>query len=364
MTRLPRPLTIGLRTCAAALVSLVSACLVNAVSFADSPGNLYPMFDIGAQWNVCQGYDSGTHRDDRQYGSRIALDLTNSGCDNAAAQRIVRSPFNGVISGYEASSGSMCITAQDNSKSVMLTHIDPIVSTGDRVDTYQAVGAIATPNNRANNGVAHVHIQAWSSTWCRGNENEVPFDSEHGTRICGAPDLPMDGPRTFNNGVWGSTRFIGDACSTTIPPQSPSVFRLYNPSIKHHLYTTDVNEVNVLRASGGWNYEGSAYWVKSVAGCAANESVYRFYSERLKVHLYTMDENEKAILQTYPADAWRYEGVGFCSSRTAQANTRPVYRFYSDLLGSHLFTVDENEKSELMKSPDTWRYEGIAYYAY
>lgn len=345
-------------------VSAFIASITSTATFAESPGNLYPMFDIGAQWNVCQGYDSGTHRDDRQYGSRIALDLTNSGCDNAAAQRIVRSPFNGVISGYEPSSGSMCITAQDNSKSVMLTHIDPVVNTGDRVDTYQQVGAIATPNNRANNGVAHLHAQAWSSTRCQGNINEVPFDSAFGTRICGAPNLPENGPRTFGNGTWGSTKFIGDSCSTTIPPASPSVFRLYSPTVRHHIYTTDVNEVNVLRSNGNWNYEGSAYWVKSTSNCSADESVYRFYSERLKVHLYTMDENEKSVLQTYPPDAWRYEGVGFCAARTNQASTRPVYRFYSDQLGSHLFTVDENEKNELMKSPGTWRYEGIAYYAF
>lgn len=336
----------------------------SSTALAAAPGNLYPPFDIGSQWNVCQGYDGGTHRND-PYHSRIAFDLTNSGCDNAAAQRIVRSPFTGTVSWYSPSSGSMCITALDNSKSVMLTHIDNTVSAGTAVDNYQQVGAIATPNNRENNGVAHLHLQAWSSIRCQGDENQIPFDSAFGTRICGAPNFPENGPRTFNNGTWGSTQFIGDSCSTTIPPSSPSVYRLYSPITQHHLYTTDVNELNVLRSGGNWNYEGNAYWVKSTGGCQADESVYRFYSQRLQVHLYTMDENERAVLSGYPPDAWAFEGTAYCASKSQITATKPIYRFYSEQLKSHLFTADENEKNVLSGYPtDVWRYEGIAYYAY
>ena len=348
------------------LILLAFSIVVSAnTSHAISPGNIYPPFDIGAQWNVCQGYDSGTHKNDTQYGSRISLDLTNSGCDSAAAGRVMRSPFNGTISWYVESSGSVCITSQDGTKSVMLTHIDSSATSGTPVTNYQVVGSIAAPGKRANGGVSHAHLQAWSSRQCQGNINQIPFDSAHGTRICGAPDLPENGPRGFGNGTWGSTRFVGDSCSTTIPPSSPSVFRMYSPITRHHLFTTDVNESNVLRSTGQWNDEGVGFWVKSKNGCSVNESVYRFYSEQLKVHLYTMDENEKTELMKYPPNMWRSEGTGFCASRAKDDTNKPVYRFYSDSLNSPHYTSSENEKTELMKyPPNLWRYEGIAYYAY
>ncbi|MEO5950642.1 MAG: hypothetical protein ABIQ04_04295 [Candidatus Saccharimonadales bacterium] len=337
------------------------ACLNISPAYADSPGNLYPPFDIGSSWNICQGFEnaSGTHNG----SSHLALDLTNSGCDNAATGRVVRAPFTGSVSWYVASSGSLCVTALDG-RSVMMTHIDSNLTPGTLVDNYQAVGNIAGPGQRQNNGVAHIHLQAWSSPMCSNNNNQIPFDAAHNTRICGAPDFAANGPNTFNNGIWGSTRFIADACSTSIPPASPSVYRFYSPITQHHLYTADVNEVNILRTDPGWNYENTAYIVKSTSGCAANESVYRFYSERLKVHLYTMDENERSVLSTYPPDAWKYEGVSFCTARSSEPSTRPVYRFYSEGLKSHLFTADENEKNELMKHLDVWRYEGVAYYVY
>ena len=42
-----------------------------------------------------------------------------------------------------------------------------------------------------------------------------------------------------------------------------------------------------------------------------------------------------------------------------------MYRFYSEDLKVHLFTVDENEKNHLIDTAgDVWRFEGIAYYAY
>jgi len=243
-----------------------------------------------------------------------------------------------------------------------MTHIDNRVQQGDQVTTGQIVGNVAQPGQRQNNGVAHLHLQAWSTSRCTNNNAQIPFDSANNSRICGAPEFPVNGPNTFNNGTWGSTKFTGDICSQNIPASSPTAYRFYSPITKHHLFTIDVNEMNVLRSGSTWNFEGIAYYVKSASNCSENESVYRFYSDRLKVHLFTMDENERSVLSTYPPDAWRYEGVGFCASRTKDTSTKPVYRFYSDQLQSHLFTADENEKNELSQQSGLWRYEGIAYY--
>lgn len=337
------------------LIVLVQACSVNA-----APGNMAAPFDTGSSWNVCQGYENtrGTHNGT----SRLSLDLTGAGCDNSASGKNIRAPFTGTVSWYVGSSGSMCVSAPDG-RSVMLTHIDALVAQNTGVVAGDLIGVIAAPGYRQNNGVAHLHLQAWSSTRCSNNNDQVPFDAGYGTRICGAPNLPSPGPNTFNNGVWGSTKFTAEPCSQT-SPASPTVYRFYSPTTRHHLFTTDVNEHNVLRSNQSWNFEGSAYWAKSTSGCSAEESVYRLYSEKLKLHLYTTDENEKNVLSGYPPEVWKYESVAFCAARTADATNKPVYRFYSEPLTSYLYTTDESEKSELMKHPATWRYEGVAYYAY
>ncbi|MDM8555544.1 hypothetical protein QUF75_12500 [Desulfococcaceae bacterium HSG7] len=78
-----------------------------------------------------------------------------------------------------------------------------------------------------------------------------------------------------------------------------------------------------------------------------------------------MDENEKETLIAEAADVWRYEGVAFYVPADYQEGMLPVYRFYSESLAVHLFTVDENEKNTLIETAgDVWRYEGIAYHAY
>lgn len=345
-----------------AILSIIFLTLTGVSAHADSPGNLNAPFDPGTNWNVCQGFDNnkGTHTG----SSHLSLDLAGSGCDSSAAGRSVRTPFSGTVSWYVEGSGSLCVSANDG-RSVMMTHINNVVTQGNQVTSGQIVGSIAAPGQRQNNGVAHLHFQAWSSQRCSNINDQVGFDSTRNTRICGAPNFSANGPNSFNNGTWGSTRFTADTCSASIPPESPAVYRFYSPITRHHLFTSDVNELNTLRMNNSWNFEGIAYYVKSTgASCSSNESVYRFYSERLKVHMYTMDENEKAELLKLPQDAWRYEGVSFCTSPSKLPNNRPVYRFYSDYLQSPLYTADENEKNELSQYADVWRFEGISYYVY
>ena len=95
--------------------------------------------------------------------------------------------------------------------------------------------------------------------------------------------------------------------------------------------------------------------------------VYRFYSEQLQSHFFTTDENEKnTIIATFPVDVWRYEGIAWYVYTDYQQNSLAVYRFYSEQLRVHFYTMDENEKNTIIATfpVDVWRYEGITYYAY
>lgn len=175
----------------------------------------------------------------------------------------------------------------------------------------------------------------------------------------------------LRGGVEWQTR---NGANTAIPAypatERYSIYRFYSPVVKHHLFTSDSNEANYINASmrGVWQGEGAAFYVNQISSCGTGRSVYRFYSEVLKTHLFTMDEYEKSqIVANYPSNVWRYEGVAYCADSTQiSLGQRPVYRFYSELLKTHLYTIDAYEKSQIIANypSNIWKYEGIAYYAY
>jgi predicted phosphodiesterase len=107
-------------------------------------------------------------------------------------------------------------------------------------------------------------------------------------------------------------------------------------------------------------------WASANAGSAETAPVYRFWSPVLGSHFYTLDEAEKArVLSQWPG-VWTYEGIAFRAFASSTADgTMPVYRFWSLVSGGHFYTLDEAEKAwVLSRYPDVWAYEGIAFYAY
>src|SRR5262249_49065903 len=158
-------------------------------------------FDIGQTWTICRGYNYASHTGTSAYG----LDLTSAGCDNSATGRNVRAPIAGTVSYYQAAHGNLCVNIAGGG-SYTLTHINPSVTSGS-VAAGQMVGTVAAaapvgtaPNN---NNLAHLHFQIWAAANCY-NSSVIPFDTAHGTRICGAPDLTASGPNG-GHGTWSGT---------------------------------------------------------------------------------------------------------------------------------------------------------------
>lgn len=185
---------------------------------AAATSDIAPPFDIGQTWNICQGYGGPvSHTGTSLYG----LDLTGAGCDNSAAGRNVRAPFSGTVSYWQASYGNLCVNISGN-RSYTLTHIEASVTSGS-VTASQLVGTVAParpdPQWPQNNNLAHIHFQIWGAPNCY-NSSVIPFDTAHGTRICGAPDLTATGPNG-GNGTWSGTSFTGTDCN-----QSPSGYNM------------------------------------------------------------------------------------------------------------------------------------------
>jgi hypothetical protein len=98
----------------------------------------------------------------------------------------------------------------------------------------------------------------------------------------------------------------------------------------------------------------------------ALSSVYRFWSPVLQSHFYTIDPNERdQVIKNYP-QAWIYEGPVFRAAPTANATgLAPVYRFWSLLGEGHFYTIDPAAKTKLEALyPHAWQFEGVAFYAY
>lgn len=134
---------------------------------------------------------------------------------------------------------------------------------------------------------------------------------------------------------------------------SVPIYRLYNPGLGKHLYTTDANEKKVLYEQHGWGYEGVGWYAPK-----SGKAVYRLYNPILKNHLYTTDTNEVKVLTS--RHGWQSDNQGkavFYSG--GQVN---IYRLYNvGLNGRHHWTTDTNEYKVLPSHG--WSQEGVKFSA-
>lgn len=157
---------------------------------------------------------------------------------------------------------------------------------------------------------------------------------------------------------------VGAGESDRDPSLGLTVYRFWSDQILGHFYTTDPSEKQRILTtydSSVWRYEGISYYTVSQHATHASP-VYRFWSDRFQTHFYTSDPKEKnTVAKTYDVNTWRYEGVAFyVYPYKGVANSKPVYRFWSDRYNSHFYTASVSEKNAMDSS--LWRYEGIAWW--
>ncbi|MGZ7196645.1 hypothetical protein ACXWOC_10695, partial [Streptococcus pyogenes] len=76
----------------------------------------------------------------------------------------------------------------------------------------------------------------------------------------------------------------------------------------------DSNEYNIL-ASRGWKQEGLAFQSHGAI------PIYRLYNPSIKRHLYTKDSNEYKVLANR---GWKQEGVAFYAEQPSTASSIPA----------------------------------------
>jgi len=144
------------------------------------------------------------------------------------------------------------------------------------------------------------------------------------------------------------------------------VYHFYSTMLEKQLLSIDSNEKDTIIANfpeHAWKYRGIVWYVYPVQQ-EDTIPVYRFYSPVLQSHLFTTDANEKnTITATFPETVWRYEGVSFFVYLNYVNGTAPVFRLYSETLRTHFFTMNSGARDSMLAS-GRWRDEGIAYYAF
>ncbi len=113
-------------------------------------------------------------------------------------------------------------------------------------------------------------------------------------------------------------------------------------------------------------YEGVEFYACGDPNSKLARPVYHFTSETLTPHFYTISKEERDRLIDEHPDVWTYEGVAFhaYAEDGHPEGAIPVYRFWSSLLSTHFYTIDEKEKNTYIKDyPDLCTYQGIAWYA-
>ena len=146
------------------------------------------------------------------------------------------------------------------------------------------------------------------------------------------------------------------------------VYRFVSTTTGKYFYTPSESEKDrvIEQFPGVWTYEGIAYYVYSQAIDTALLPVYRFWSDSLGSHFWTISESEKDKLINQLSDTWTYEGLAFYAypEGSQPDGTKPVYRFWSSKNAGHFYTIDEAEKDAFEDDRSSgWTYESIAWYA-
>ena len=103
--------------------------------------------------------------------------------------------------------------------------------------------------------------------------------------------------------------------------------------------------------SGSYGKDDDLQYIYNYGG-----DCHRFYNPSNGQHMFTLDDDEKANLIKA---GWVHEGVAF---KTRRGGSDPVYRMYNPYSGEHLFTVKYGEAKDLQSNG--WKYEGVPFFAW
>jgi len=157
--------------------------------------------------------------------------------------------------------------------------------------------------------------------------------------------------------------FPAPATAASAVPNPTPVFRFYKLTDGSHFFTNNESEkAQVQTRPDIYRYEGIAFY-SDPTQVTGTTPVYRFYNYRQGVHFYTSNYSEYQTVLTTAASTFRYEGVAYYAYASQVANSLPVFRFYKFMQGVHFYTNNAAEAANIKATASsTYRDEGISYY--
>ncbi len=230
--------------------------------------------------------------------------------------------------------------------------IDKDVTVSGLSDAYQRTGSQVKPNATLTyNGM----------TLAEGTDYTVTY----GENLNGTGSVTYTGKGNYT-GTLTKTFSISDDVSQV-------VYRMYNTVTSEHLFTTSLDEYNVLKKETenggvGWRGEEVAWYSPKTT----EVGVYRLYNPALGAmtkmsHHYTASKSEADELVANWG--WVYDNNSspiFYSAETkpgvAMSGSVPVYRLYNEGLAAHHYSTSKPENDELIANHG-WNGESIGFYA-
>jgi len=143
------------------------------------------------------------------------------------------------------------------------------------------------------------------------------------------------------------------------------LYRLYRPSTQHHLYTTDDKEAEYARMHYGYKREGVACRVYPSNEKDINDTIafYRLYNPKVDDHFYTTNKSEANYAVSHYG--YTYEGVAcyVYATNDYPYGSVPFYRLYKSGTGDHFYTTDSTEAANAV-SKYGYKSEGVACYVF
>ena len=147
-----------------------------------------------------------------------------------------------------------------------------------------------------------------------------------------------------------------------------TVYRLFNPEVGVHFYTSDRSERNsVIEDLPNYEYEGASFQTiteEEADSLTGARPVFRFFNVDTGVHLYTINEAERdAIRENLPN--FEFEGASYFAYDTQQEGTIPLYRFFDPEIGAHFYTPLAGERDAVVENLPGYELEGdggVAFY--
>lgn len=162
------------------------------------------------------------------------------------------------------------------------------------------------------------------------------------------------------------TQSSGDDGSSS-PDEGETVYKFFRTDAQTEFYTTDEAERDNIQANlPQYEYRGESFVgapSEADGDITGVEPVYRFFNNTTGVHLYTSSEAERDYV-TNNLGNYTAEGVAYYGYETQAEGTVPLYRLYNPTLDAHFYTPSAEEKDAFL---ETQNYQlegdnGIAFY--